>query len=88
MPPASWLAKKATTKAKADGILLFTIGLGGDAEQDALRRMASSPTDYFYAPDGEDLLAIYKAIAASSAPDAHRIMQASEHFGKIVLRFD
>ncbi len=31
---------------------------------------------------------IYKAIPASDAPTAHRMMQASEHFGKIVLKFD
>ena len=31
---------------------------------------------------------IYKAIPASEAATAHRMMQASEHFGKIVLKFD
>jgi len=31
---------------------------------------------------------IYKVIPAANAPDAHRIMQASEHFGKIILKFD
>ncbi len=30
---------------------------------------------------------IYKAVPASEAPTAHRMMQASEHFGKIVLKF-
>ncbi len=30
---------------------------------------------------------IYKTLPASEAPAAHRMMQASEHFGKIVLRF-
>jgi tumor protein p53-inducible protein 3 len=30
---------------------------------------------------------IYKVIPASDAPTAHRMMQASEHFGKIVLKF-
>jgi putative PIG3 family NAD(P)H quinone oxidoreductase len=30
---------------------------------------------------------IYKTLPAADAPQAHRIMQASEHFGKIVLRF-
>ena len=30
---------------------------------------------------------IYKAIPASEAATAHRMMQASEHFGKIVLKF-
>ncbi len=31
---------------------------------------------------------IYKALPANQVGDAHRMMQASEHFGKIVLRFD
>jgi tumor protein p53-inducible protein 3 len=31
---------------------------------------------------------IYRAIPAADAPTAHRMMQASEHFGKIVLKFD
>lgn len=31
---------------------------------------------------------IYKVIPAAQAAEAHRIMQASEHFGKIVLKFD
>jgi len=31
---------------------------------------------------------IYKVLPATDAPAAHRMMQASEHFGKIVLRFD
>ena len=30
---------------------------------------------------------IYKALPASQVVDAHRMMQASEHFGKIVLHF-
>ena len=31
---------------------------------------------------------IYKVIPAAEAPTAHRMMQASEHFGKIILKFD
>jgi putative PIG3 family NAD(P)H quinone oxidoreductase len=31
---------------------------------------------------------IYKVVPASDAPTAHRMMQASEHFGKIILKFD
>jgi len=31
---------------------------------------------------------IYKVVPAADAPTAHRMMQASEHFGKIVLKFD
>jgi len=31
---------------------------------------------------------IYKVTPAADAPTAHRMMQSSEHFGKIVLKFD
>jgi tumor protein p53-inducible protein 3 len=31
---------------------------------------------------------IYKVLPAAQAAETHRIMQASEHFGKIILRFD
>jgi len=31
---------------------------------------------------------IYKMLPAADAPTAHRMMQASEHFAKIVLKFD
>jgi NADPH:quinone reductase-like Zn-dependent oxidoreductase len=31
---------------------------------------------------------IYKVIPAADASTAHRMMQASEHFGKIILKFD
>jgi tumor protein p53-inducible protein 3 len=31
---------------------------------------------------------IYKVLPAAEAPTAHRMMQASEHFGKIILKFD
>jgi len=31
---------------------------------------------------------IYKVIPAADAATAHRLMQASEHFGKIILKFD
>jgi putative PIG3 family NAD(P)H quinone oxidoreductase len=31
---------------------------------------------------------IYKVIPAADAPIAHRMMQSSEHFGKIILKFD
>lgn len=50
---------------KAVGARLFAIGLGEDVERDALRGMATRPEDYFEAPDGEDLAAIYERISAA-----------------------
>ncbi len=61
-------AEAAAAVAKADGVRLFTIGLGDDVEADALARMASAPGDYHFAPDGEDLVAIYRAIAGAFEP--------------------
>jgi hypothetical protein len=47
----------------AAGVTVFTIGLGSELERDALRSMASRPRDFYEAPDGEDLAAIYAQIA-------------------------
>jgi Mg-chelatase subunit ChlD len=56
---------KAATAAKEAGARVFTIGLG--LPDDVLRRLleeaASSPRDYAFAPDAEDLASIYRQIA-------------------------
>jgi hypothetical protein len=56
---------EAARRAKAAGTRLFTIGLGerSDVLDALLREAASGPGDYYFAPDGEDLAGIYRAIA-------------------------
>ena len=49
--------------AKADDITIFTIGLGEDLDLWAMEAMASKPSYFYRAPDGEDLKDIYQAIA-------------------------
>ena len=56
-------ALEAADRLKERGFRLFTVGLGEDIEAGALRLMASTPGDYRYAPDGEDLGPIYEQIA-------------------------
>lgn len=55
----------AATAAKSAGTRLFTVGLGeaSDVLDQLLRAVASSPEDYAFAPDGEDLAAVYKRLA-------------------------
>jgi len=56
-------ALDAATALKADGITLYTVGLGEDVEFEALRRMATRTENFHWAPDGEDLGPIYEEIA-------------------------
>ena len=56
---------EATARRAADaGIVLFTIGLGEDANMDLLRRMAVDPSRAIYAPNEADLAEIYRGIAS------------------------
>lgn len=60
--PAS-VAVQNAERAKKDGIIIFTIGLGDELDLWALEEMASK-SEYFYrAPDAEDLKDIYAEIA-------------------------
>ena len=56
---------KAATGVKALGLRVFTIGLGHprDVHRQLLEKAASRPGDYHYAPDVEDLEAIYREVA-------------------------
>jgi hypothetical protein len=71
--PASTAVARAG-EAKGDGVTIFTIGLGRDADLDvgALEQMASRREYCYRAPDGEDLLAIYGAIAVEIPCPAKR----------------
>jgi hypothetical protein len=62
--PASTAVRRAQ-EAKNSQITIFTIGLGKDSELNVteLRQMATTPAHFYHAPDGEDLLDIYRAIA-------------------------
>lgn len=50
--------------AKADGILIATVGLGTDLDLDGLRAIATTEQHFFQSPDARDLEAIYAAIAS------------------------
>ncbi|MCC7021130.1 MAG: VWA domain-containing protein [Ardenticatenales bacterium] len=58
-------AIRASDGIKRDGAYVFTIGVGRNDEifRDLLRRIASQPTDFYESTSGDDLNAIYQAIA-------------------------
>ncbi len=49
--------------ARAAGIIIFTIGLGPEADLPALERIAGDPRRALFAPNEGELAAIYRAIA-------------------------
>lgn len=51
------------SRGRAAGVLIYTVGLGADLEEDALRQIASSALHYRHAPNAEDLVQIYRDIA-------------------------
>lgn len=59
------IAEAEAQAAKAAGVVVFTIGLGGDLDAAALVAMASRPSYAYTAVDGEQLAAIYRAIAGT-----------------------
>lgn len=61
----SGAARAAATAAKAAGTRIFAIGLGNDIDPNLMRDLASSPSDYFFAPDSSQLDAIYQQIAGA-----------------------
>lgn len=56
-------AVDAARLAKADGILVFTVGLGDDLDFEALTQMASRPQYFFRAATADALADIYRDIA-------------------------
>jgi hypothetical protein len=53
----------AAGQVKAAGIVLWTVGLGVDADQALLRQAASTPAQFRYAPDTDSLRLLYEEIA-------------------------
>ncbi len=79
-------AVEAAGKAKDDGIRVFAIGLGDEAEEEALEDMASSPGDYFHAPSADDLGEIDRRIARVVACPPGTIWPVGSAFGSPSLR--
>ena len=47
---------------KVEGLHLIVIGLGKNVDESLLRRVATNPADYYYAPTGNDLVDVFHDI--------------------------
>ncbi len=52
-------------KARQDGINIFTIGLGEEVNEDFLKQLTFSQSNYFKAPTANDLKSIYSSISTA-----------------------
>jgi len=50
-------------RAHAEGVTIFSIGLGDDLDADALTNIASKPSQFYQAASARDLVEIYERIA-------------------------
>ncbi len=55
-------AQAIANQAKEAGVRIFTIGLGKDLNQNFLKNIASTSTDFYLAPTASDLEGIYREI--------------------------
>jgi Mg-chelatase subunit ChlD len=63
-PRQAWAdSVRVAARARAQGVLLYAIGLGDNVKADLLTAMAGSPTRYFFAPTGEELDPIYRQLS-------------------------
>ena len=53
----------AAERAKGEGVIIYTIGFGGDVDPALLRQVATDPGKYYFAPEAGDLEEIYRQIA-------------------------
>jgi hypothetical protein len=56
-------ALAVAAELRAAGTRVITVGLGDAIDVAALESMASTPTDYHHAPDGDDLPVLYESLA-------------------------
>ena len=56
-------ALASAVTAKSQGIIIYTIGLGEEVNPALIQQMASTPSNYFFAPSGAQLGGVYKAIS-------------------------
>ncbi len=78
-------ARNAADQAKAQGIRVVTIALGG-ADRALLAQLASSPGDFYETSDPASLLNIYGAIAEGLVGSAATDLQVTEYYND--QRFD
>lgn len=56
-------ALAAAADARADGVIIYTIGVGDDLDAELLRQLAGDPSRYYETRDGARLESIYLALA-------------------------
>jgi Mg-chelatase subunit ChlD/DNA-binding beta-propeller fold protein YncE len=63
-PRQAWAdSVRVAARARAQGVLMYTIGLGDNVKADLLTAMAGSPARYFFAPTGDELDPIYRQLS-------------------------
>jgi RHS repeat-associated protein len=76
----------AIAALNASGLRTVAIGVGSDIDGAILRRIASGPADYYYAPSNDDLDWIYGALGQNICRNAPPLVRAGGNQGAYGVR--
>ena len=70
-------------RLKGNNVTVVTIAYGNDADEELLRRLASSPQHCFRCKDGKELRAFFAAVGATLSASVPRGIDPKQAFTKI-----
>lgn len=70
-------------RLKGNNVTVLTIAYGADADEDLLRRLASSPQHCFHCKDGKDLRAFFAAVGATLSASIPRGIDPKQALSEI-----
>ena len=59
------VAEAVAARARAEGLVLFAVGLGADVDRDLLGRLTADPQRTYFAPGEDELAEVYRLIASA-----------------------
>jgi len=84
----STAAVRSANFARIAGVVIYGIGIGSDTDANLMKQIVGNPANYYFSPDAEDLVVIYRAIALLVGDAALRDLTLDDDLYKDVALVD